>query len=168
MGARGARSAPCGETTYRDGARERLNDALALLRAGRFAGSVYLAGRGVESMMRGLLWRHDPGFRLGRKDLETGHDLRRLLTQIRNLGLLRGGETGFEARVQHIGRVWFNNARFVSSHFLATRWRAVGEINNKRTLKQAAEEFYEDCSGMIKRCELLWEKRKSATSSRHG
>lgn len=168
MSARGTRLVQLGEATYRDGARERLSDALALLRAGRFAGSVYLAGRGVEGMMRALLWRPDPGIRLGRKDLETGHDLRRLLTQIRNLGLLRNGETGFEARVQHIGRVWFNNARFASSNFLAIRWRAVGEVRAKRSLKRASEDFYEDCSAIIKRCELLWEKRRFATPSRPG
>ena len=81
-----------GEADYRNGAHERLEEAFALLRQQRFGGSIYLAGRAVEAMLRAVIWKNDPGYATGRKALETGHDLRDLLKLVRNLGVLRAHE----------------------------------------------------------------------------
>jgi len=80
-----------GDMEYRLGARQRLDEAVTLLRDGQFAGSIYLAGRSVEGMLRAMIWKTDPEYRQGKKSLETGHDLRELPTQVRRLGLLRAG-----------------------------------------------------------------------------
>ena len=50
-----------GGADYRDGALERLQESEMLLVAQSFAGSVYLAGRSVEGMLRALIWRRDVG-----------------------------------------------------------------------------------------------------------
>ncbi len=71
-----------GEADYRAGARERLEEAYILLINEKFGGCVYLAGRAVEGILRGVIWKSDPDYATGRKSLETGHDLRELLKVI--------------------------------------------------------------------------------------
>ena len=78
-----------GGKDYRDGALERLTEARRLVDAGAYAGGVYLAGRGVEGILRSVLWHKDSDITAGRKSLETGHDLKELLLLVQNLGLLR-------------------------------------------------------------------------------
>lgn len=68
-----------GGTDYRDGALERLRESEMLLVAQKLAGSIYLAGRAVECMLRALIWRRDVDVQRGRKSLDTGHDLVQLL-----------------------------------------------------------------------------------------
>ena len=146
-----------GEAEYRHGALERLREAQTLLRSEQFAGSIYLAGRGVEGMLRALIWCSDWGIRERKQSLETGHDLRRLLTLVRNLGLLRAGgrDDEFEAMIEEVGRLWFNNMRFASSRVVETRWWRLGQVHRKRTFKQAAADYFEKSSAIIKRCEAL-------------
>src|SRR5271163_4434014 len=99
---------------YRKGALERLDDAAILLRAGQFSGSAYDAGRAVEGMLRAVIWKRDASVRTGKKSLETGHNLRELLTHVRNLGLLPSTDPEnyeLDIRLQAIGRLWFNNMR---------------------------------------------------------
>src|SRR6266550_4904856 len=90
-----------GGTDYRQGAVERMRESQLLLSNENFAGSIYLAGRGVEAVLRAVIWERDVEIRRGRKSLETGHDLRQLLVLVRKLGLLRpaGREDEFEAAV---------------------------------------------------------------------
>src|SRR5271170_108564 len=108
-----------GDVEYRLGARQRLDEAFDLLQLEHFAGSIYLAGRSVEGMLRALIWKTDSDVRQGKKSLQTGHDLRELLTVVRRLGLLRSGgrDDEFERTVQLVARLWFNNMRFASSRF---------------------------------------------------
>jgi hypothetical protein len=80
-----------GEADYRNGAADRIGESFTLLQAGKFGGSAYLAGRGAEGALRAVLWRADTEIQQGKKSLDTGHDLRQLLTNVRNLGLLRAG-----------------------------------------------------------------------------
>src|ERR1017187_5832107 len=103
-----------GETDYRNGAKERLSEALILLRAGRFGGGIYLAGRAVEGIMRAVIWKSDPEYATGKKSLETGHDLREMLKLVRNLGVLREQDIreSISADVQHVARLWLNDMRF--------------------------------------------------------
>jgi len=131
-----------GENDYRRGAAERLAESRLILRAGRYGGCAYLAGRAVEAMFRAVIWKNDPEIRLGRKPLETGHDLRQLLNVIRNLGLLRRPiDVMLQVKAQRIARLWFNNMRFLSSRFVESRWRDLGEVHKRHTMKQAAEDF---------------------------
>jgi HEPN domain-containing protein len=149
-----------GGATYREGALDRVGEAFILLESEHFAGSVYLAGRGVESMLRALIWKNDPDIQQGKKSLPTGHDLRKLLTLISNLGLRRKGERDEElqSNVQKVGRLWFNNLRFMSSKSVERWWREIGEVNSSRSLKKASREYYDACSAIIKRCEVLWQR----------
>lgn len=151
---------PFGDASYREGALERAAEAFALLRAGHFAGSVYLAGRAVEGMLRALVWKSEPELQTGRKHLETGHDLRRLFLRVRDLGLLpaRGRDDAFQTLLQRVARLWFNDLRFASSGYIETHWRRLNEVNKRRSMKLAAQAFFDDCSAIMKRCEQLWRK----------
>lgn len=157
------KSKAMGGADYRKGALDRIGDAYILLRAEAFAGSVYLAGRGAEGALRAVLWHADPGMQQGKKSLDTGHDLRRLLTNVRNLGLLRTGgpDDPLIAAVQRVARLWYNNMRFASSRAVETKWYELGEVTGKRTIKLAASEFYDACSQVIKRCEALCQKSRT-------
>ncbi|MCX7045475.1 MAG: hypothetical protein NTX50_08340 [Candidatus Sumerlaeota bacterium] len=157
MAEREKRYATFGEATYHQGARERLLEAGILLGREHFAGSVYLAGRGVEGMLRAVVWKNDPDIRQGKKALETGHDLRQLSTMVSSMGLLSsaGRDDDFTANIQKVGRLWFNNLRFASNQYIERRWSELRETDRRRTLKKASGEFYEACSAIIKRCEVL-------------
>ena len=146
-----------GESAYRKGSLERLGDARILLDSERFAASIYLAGRGVEAMLRALIWRHDRAIREGRLSLETGHDLRELLSRVRNLGLLSSNtrDVAFAVAVQSIGRKWHNDMRYFSTKTLETAWWRLGIVGKRWTLKQAAVEFFDACAVVIKRGEEL-------------
>jgi hypothetical protein len=152
-----------GEADYRKGARDRLGESYILLQSEAVGGSVYLAGRGAEGALRAVLWKADLEIQQGKKSLDTGHDLRQLLTNVRNLGLLRAGgrDDPLITAVQHVARLWYNNMRFASSRAVETRWFQLGEVTGKRTIKQAASEFYDACSVVIKRCEALCQKSKT-------
>lgn len=147
-----------GETDYHNSAVERLREAGVLLENELYAGTVYLAGRAVEAMLRALIWKHDPDIRRGVRCLETGHDLRVVLALVRSLGVLRDFETerAVNDGVQMVGRLWFNNMRFVPTRKLKAIWWARGEITRRRTLKTAASNYYDTCSELIKRCEVLY------------
>jgi hypothetical protein len=145
---------------YRNGALERLDDAWILYRANQFAGCVSDAGRAVEGMLRAVIWKRDADVASGKKSLDTGHDLRELLTRVADLGLLVPDPRRDELQetVQHIAQLWFNNIRFASTKFVETRWFQRGEVTRKRTMKQAAEQFWYDCQEVVKRCEVLCQK----------
>ena len=147
-----------GGADYRSGALERLAEASLLLRQARFGGSAYLAGRAVEGMLRAVIWKSDPDYAGGRKSLETGHSLRDMLKLVRNLGTLRDSEVRdvIAADVQRVARLWWNNMRFLPTRKVQAQWHALREVGGKRTMKQATEEFYNACSAVIKRCEVLW------------
>ena len=100
-----------GATDYRNAANERLVDAFFLLREGQFAGCVYLGGRAVERMLRALIWRADREYAMGKKALETGHNLREMLELAMSLGILQKHEAHREvaADVQKVARLWWNN-----------------------------------------------------------
>lgn len=152
-----------GEAEYRQGALDRIGESYILLRAEKFAGSAYLAGRGAEGALRAVLWKADTEIQQGKKSLDTGHDLRQLLTNVRNLGLLRAGgpDDPLIAAVEHVARLWYNNMRFASSRALQTRWNQLGEVTRRWTFKQATDAFYNSCSIIIKRCEAICQKSRT-------
>jgi hypothetical protein len=147
-----------GADDYRNGARERLEEAFILLRTERLAGSIYMAGRAVEGMLRAVIWKSDPDYRTGKKALETGHDLRDMLRLVRNLGILRdsGVRDAIVPDVQKVGRLWWNNMRFLPAAKVRAVWHRLNEVGGKREMKQAAHEYFDACSAVIKRCEALW------------
>ena len=61
-----------GDIEYRLGARQRLDEAVTLLRDGQFAGSIYLAGRSVEGMLRAMIWKTDPEYRIDLRSDDPG------------------------------------------------------------------------------------------------
>jgi hypothetical protein len=86
---------------------------------------------------------------------------------VADLGLLRAdGDRDQELRdsVQAIARRWFNNMRFASARFVHTLWWALGIVSDRWTFKQAAHEFYDACSAVIKRCEDLCRTTSSKKS----
>src|ERR1051326_4188109 len=107
----GSTMASIGEQDYRAGARERLAEGYILLRRERFGGSIYIAGRAVEGMLRAVIWKSDPEYSTGRKNLETGHNLRDMLGLIGRLGTLRQNPMRDEIgeAVQHVSRLWWND-----------------------------------------------------------
>jgi hypothetical protein len=149
-----------GENDYRLGGLERLRESKSLLVQEFFAGSVYLAGRAVESTLRAVIWRHDSGIRTGSKSLETGHNLRDLLREIIDLGVLQDGVDRDELfeNVQYVAELWFNNMRFVPGKKLKAIWWQHGEIDRKRDLKRAASEFYNSCAAIVRASEALCQK----------
>ena len=152
---------PITSEQYRRGALERLSDARVLLRAGQFAGSAAASGRAVEGMLRAVIWKRDIDIMTGKKSLDTGHDLRELLTHVRNLGLLSyhaGLDAELESQIQDIARLWFNNMRFLSSKSVETIWYNLGEVRKGRTFKQANESFYFASESLVKRCEILCQR----------
>jgi hypothetical protein len=108
-------------------------------------------------MLRAVIWMSDADFRQGKKSLDTGHDLRQLLTAVRDLGLLRSHDedANLQASVQKVGRLWYNNLRFASARHVESWWRGLGEVHKRRTLKQASTDYFDACSAIIKRCERL-------------
>jgi hypothetical protein len=148
--------AKIGETDYRGGVQERLKESGILLERELFGGSIYLAGRAVEGMLRGLLWKHDSAYRTGQKSLETGHGLREILRLVRDLGVMRERDDEMSTNVQKVGRLWMNNIRFLPTTRISNYWFEMGEIGGKRTLKKAANDFYDDCMAIVKRCEVIW------------
>lgn len=147
-----------GEVDYRIGARERLEEAFVLLRQERFGGCVYLAGRAVEGMLRAVIWKSDPAYSTGQTTLDTGHDLREMLRLVRNLGVLRDHELrdAIVGDIQKIGRLWWNNMRFLPTVRISALWYDLGEVNRKRSMKRASQDYYDACSTVIRRCEALW------------
>lgn len=145
---------------YRRGALERLNDAWILYKSGQFAGSISDAGRAVEGMLRAVIWIRDADVAAGRKSLDTGHDLRQLLTTVADMGLLAADSSRDELSdiTQHIAQLWFNNVRFASSKFVETLWFSRGEVRKGVTMKQATEQFFYDCKEVVQRCEVLCQR----------
>jgi hypothetical protein len=148
-----------GEKDYYDGAIERIDESSRLLLQGDLlAGSVYLAGRAVECMFRALIWRSDFRYRSGRKTLQTGHDLRELLSEVTNLGLLSDRDDDVFGLVDMVASRWSNNMRFVPHRWVESYWRSSGVVTRKHTMKRASREFFDACVLIIQRCEKLYGK----------
>lgn len=142
---------------YSKGAKERLSEAQTLLRAGQFGGSIYLAGRAVEGMLRALIWKRDLETASGRRSLDAGHDLSRLLTIIEDLGTLQNysSRDALKSEIQRIGRLWLNNMRYMPESRINRLWFEARVIGGRRTLKSEANGFCKSCSAVVRQCEEL-------------
>ncbi|HET6250093.1 MAG TPA: hypothetical protein VFE47_20550 [Tepidisphaeraceae bacterium] len=108
-------------------------------------------------MLRALIWKLDAGIRQQKKTLETGHDLRELFQYASPLfpSEFQHEKKLLDVQIQHVGRLWYNNMRFASSRYVETRWFALGEVNRKRTMKQATALFFDVCGDIVSRCEVI-------------
>lgn len=138
---------------------ERLAEARILIAAQYFAGGAYLAGRAVECLLRSLIYKHDAEIRIGRKPLETGHNLTELLRAAARAGALNALQNRREltAAVQFVNSLWLNNMRFESNGELAARWRRLGATGRKRSIKWAIHGYLDVATAVTKKCERLWQ-----------
>jgi hypothetical protein len=104
-----------------------------------------------------MIWKHDHEISSGRVALETGHDLRDMLHRVLDLGVIKEVEyrAALSDNIQYIARLWINNLRFFSTGKLEKRWWRLGEIRPRRTLKKAVQTYYDACSSIVRRCEVI-------------
>lgn len=99
-----------GAEDFREAAIVRLKEAQLLYENEQWIGSIYLAGRAVECILRSMLWKPDG-------PMETGHDLPKTLDKIRESRLLNRSEIdGFDELVNEIAIVWRNDLRYTGSN----------------------------------------------------
>ncbi len=100
---------PFGTDDYREGALLRMADAQSLREREAWVGAIYLAGRAVESILRGLLWCQG-------REQEIGHDLRDLLKRVRSLPMLihrdRTELDRLEDAILDLATIWRNDLRY--------------------------------------------------------
>lgn len=147
-----------GTDTYRAGAIERLADAELLLKERRYVAAVYVGGLAVEGMLRSLVWMRDKAF-------DERHDLRRLAVRVGYLGLLResGRDQDFVGEVQSIAKKWRNGMRFADRNQAIRWWRSVGVLSSvvDVRLQGFCVSFVDECSRVVRRCEVLWQRSRS-------
>ena len=146
-----------GSEDYRYGALSRLKDAQTLRDQRRWVGSIYLAGRAVEALLRSLLWANT-------REQEIGHDLRQLLTRARSLGMVKAeDESHIQDALGELAVIWHNDMRFAGEGWVKKRLRTLGRhkrIGDMRVerdpLKANALKVLEACETIMSRGELLW------------
>ncbi len=107
-----------------------------------------------------MIWKGDCDYALGKKTLNTGHNLREMLKLVGNLGLLRESVAleSLKTDVQKVGRLWWNNMRFCSTLKISKVWRGLGEVDARRTIKKATAEYFDACTRIIRMSErILWQ-----------
>ncbi|NOT02669.1 MAG: HEPN domain-containing protein [Phycisphaerales bacterium] len=143
-----------GSSSYREGAQERIQDALVLLKQGRLTLSVYAAGCAVEGMLRSLIASNS-------REFDERHDLRKFAVRVRDLGLLESElDHGFVADVEGVARAWHNLLRFVDEAKLERHYRRIGEFGKRDTLKFVAARHWTKCNRVVKRCGVLWQRSR--------
>lgn len=149
-----------GSDDYREGALERLQDAVCLGEQERWTGAVYLAGRAAEAMLRSLLW-------LKRREQEIGHDLRDVLKRAQSLGLLGEDESQLQNDINEVAVIWQNNLRFVGSKCFGRHLRAISKdkrVAGRRVkgdpLKPNAKHMIEICESIVARGDVVWHRYK--------
>lgn len=141
---------PFGAEDYREGSLLRLKEAQTLSDNANWVGATYLAGRAVEAIFRSLLWQQS-------KELETGHDLRQMLTRVRDLISLNEKENDkLNDAVNEVAIVWRNDLRFVGEKRFRRQLRTSGRmysIGRKRVkgdpLKANAISILEACERIV-------------------
>ena len=142
-----------GIETYRDGAVQRIGDARILKDEERFSFCIYSGGVAVEGMLRALCC-------IQSKEFDERHDLRKLVVRVRDLGLLTSErDLDFVSLVNKVARKWKNTMRFSSDAHVRRFLLSIGARGGKKpTMKYISTEFFNDCSKIVRRCEVLWQK----------
>ena len=108
-----------GSEDYREAALLRMSEAERLREASEWIGSIYLAGRAAEAVLRSLYW-------LKTRQQDTGHDLKALLKRVFVLLPFPADlEKRLDDAVNEIAVVWRNDLRFT------------GEKRFRRLLKES-------------------------------
>lgn len=145
-----------GASTYRAGALERIEDARRLKDGDRLALSMYVAGLAVEGMLRAVHW-------LRSREFDDRHDLKRIAVRIESLGLLRRGERDrdFVSKVEGVARRWSNALRFADYAQLERFLWSVSELRrrNEGEVRRVCGEHSDQCSEVVRRCEVLLVRR---------
>lgn len=149
-----------GPQDYREGAKARLEDAQALFDKSQWVGSVYVAGRAAQAMLRSLIAR--------RGSLEVGHDLRDHVKQVRALGMMRrDGDEQIEDAVNELVVVWRNDLRFSGERRFRQLLTQVGRhkrIGSRRIggdpAKANARSLINAAEAVVSRGERIWKRSK--------
>ncbi len=145
-----------GTDAYRAGSLERIEEA-RLLKERHYSLSIYVAGLAVEGMLRSLC-------AIESREFDERHDLRKIAIRVQNLGLLRRGQKdhGFVAAVEKVAKYWRNTLRFAGfaqrQSFLVEAG-AIGKRDPGR-VRKFCEEYFDDCSTVVRRCEILWQRSR--------
>ncbi len=142
-----------GVETYRDGALQRIGDARILKDEERFSLCMYCGGVAVEGMLRALCC-------IQSKEFDERHDLRKLVVRVRDLGLLASDrDLVFMSLVNKVARKWKNTMRFSSDAHVRRFFMSISTRGGKKpAMKYITTEFFNDCSKIVRRCEVLWQR----------
>jgi len=141
-----------GAETYRLGALERLEDARLLKDKLRFALSMYAGGVAVEGALRSLCC-------LRSREFDERHDLRTLATRVEELGLLKGDKDhDFVGAVANVAKRWRNTLRFGGETQLERFLISIEPSRKRLSLKYICGQYYNSCSEVLRRCEILWQR----------
>jgi len=147
-----------GPQDYREGAKARLEDARALYDKKQWVGSVYVAGRAAQAMLRSLLARGG--------NMEVGHDLRHHVKRVRSLGMLqRDGDEQIEDAVNELVVIWRNDLRFSGERRFRQLLMQVGRhkrIGSRRVggdaAKANARSLMNAAEAVVSRGERIWKR----------
>ena len=139
---------------YRRGALERLDDARALGLANQWTGTIYLAGRAVEGMLRAIM-------RLKTSVNDSRHDLRALLASVKKLGLIVDqADDRLYVSINQLAVIWQNDLRFASrERFMKFIKSAKLDRDLKRNVNAVeywGKQILNLCDEIIKRGEIIW------------
>lgn len=137
-----------GPQDYREGALCRLDEANKLYLAGKWVGTIYLAGRAVEALFRCLL--------LGQgKPLEVSHDLRSLLK--RTGEVLPGGPrlSAIESAVNQVAAVWQNDLRFSGDARMTRILREAGRTRRIGAVPVKGDPLKANAKVVLEACEMI-------------
>lgn len=109
-----------GRQDYLEGALARHRESIMLYREQEYAGSIYLSGRAVESLLRCLMIRHNV-------PMTVGHSLREHLKALRSrLRLVHPWSETIENAVNEIDIVWRNDMRYSGARRLMRLLKSAG------------------------------------------
>jgi hypothetical protein len=131
---------------YRDAARERALDAIALLEAGRHGAAIWVAGVAVECIFRAYCRRRT-------SRLDTGHDLKALYRQSRFSDRIAPRHLErITVAVGEIAGCWRHRFRYDPERVVA---RAVG-VRSDRQIERVATRLVESAAQIVNQGVARW------------
>jgi len=140
---------PLGSEDYREGSLLRLKEAQTLSDNAHWVGAIYLAGRAVEAIFRSLLRQQS-------KKLETGHDLKQMLTRARFLMSLSETEDDkLNEAVNEVATVWRNDLRFAGEKRVRRQLKASGRMHNIGQKRVKGDPLKANAKSVLEACERI-------------
>ncbi len=138
-----------GAQDYRYGALSRLEDARILRGQECWAGSIYLAGRAVEGLLRSLLWAKT-------REQGIGHDLKQLLKKARSLGVVNAeDDERIQDSLNEIAVIWHNDMRFTGEGWLQNRLKTLGRLSKIGDMRVKGDPFKANTKSVLEACETI-------------